>query len=95
MNVQSERYRMHTVTMMLALFPLASCIADPQTEFMGPNGKMVYAIICETSGDCEEEARDLCPSGHDLVPVASGANDTSAKGGIGDTPLQRRAIECK
>jgi len=67
---------MKTITVLLALFALASCIAAPKTEFMEPNGKMVYAITCE-SGDCENEARDLCPRGHDLVPVASGANDTS------------------
>jgi hypothetical protein len=30
-----------------------------------------------------------------LLTRSQMANDTSAKGGIGDTPLQRRAIECK
>ncbi len=87
---------MKTLNVLLACFALASCIiAAPLTEFMGPNGKMVYAITCETSSDCKEQARDLCPRGHDLVPVASGANDTSAKGGIGDTPMRRLVIECK
>jgi len=86
---------MKTITVLLALFALASCIAAPKTEFMGPNDKMVYAITCETSDNCENEVRDLCPSGHDLVPATSGANDTSAKGGIGDTPMRRPAIGCK
>ena len=86
---------MKAIIVLLVCFALASCIAAPLTEFVGPNGKMVYAISCEASADCEEQARDLCPSGHDLIPVASGANDTSAKGSIGNTPVRRLAIECK
>ena len=86
---------MNAIIVLLVCFALVSCIAAPLTEFMGPNGNMVYAINCEASADCEEQARDLCPSGHNLIPVASGANDTSVKGGIGDTPVRRLAIECK
>lgn len=86
---------MKTRTVFFALFALASCIPAPKTEFMGPNGKMVYAITCETLDDCEKEAREICPSQHDIVPVASGAADTSAKGAIGDTPVRKLAIECK
>ena len=56
---------------------------------------MVYAITCETLDDCEKEAREICPSQHNIVPVASGAADTSAKGAIGDTPVRKLAIECK
>jgi hypothetical protein len=89
---------MKTVTMLLALFALASCIAEPRTEFMGPNGKMVYAITCsgwgQTMEDCEKEARELCPGGHDTIPLASGGNAVSANGGIGHTPAQKLAIEC-
>jgi hypothetical protein len=86
---------MKTITVIFALFTLASCIAAPRTEFMGPNGKMVYAISCQTMNDCATEARELCPSGHDIVPAASGASDTTARGGIGDTPAKRLLIECK
>ena len=86
---------MKTITVFIALFALASCIPAPKTEFMGPNGKMVYVITCETLNDCEGEAREICPSQHDIVPVASGAADTSAKGAIGDTPLRKLALECK
>ena len=86
---------MKTITVLFALFALASCIAAPKTEFMGANGKMVYAITCETLNDCEKEAREICPSQHDIVPTASGAADTSAKGAIGDTPLRKLVIECK
>jgi hypothetical protein len=73
---------------------LASCIAAPRTEFMGPNGKMVYAISCPTMNDCATRARELCPDGHEIVPAASGAGDTTARAGIGDTPEQRILIEC-
>ena len=86
---------MKTITVLFALFAVASCIAAPKTEFMGPNGKMVYAITCETLDDCEKEAREICQSQHNIVPVASGAADTSAKGAIGDTPVRKLAIECK
>jgi len=86
---------MKTITVFFALFTLVSCIAAPRTEFMGPNGKMVYAISCQTMDDCMTEARELCPSGHDIVPAASGAGDTTARGGIGDTPAKRLLIECK
>ena len=86
---------MKTITVFIASFALASCIPAPKTEFMGPNGKMVYAITCETVNDCEEEALKICPGQHDIVPVASGAADTSAKGAIGDTPVRKLAIECK
>ena len=86
---------MKTITVLFALFTLASCIAAPRTEFMGPNGKMVYAISCQTMDDCATEARELCPSGHDIVPAASGVADTTARGGIGDTPARRLLIECK
>ena len=90
---------MKIVALLLAFFALASCIADPRTEFMGPNGKMVYAITCsgwgQTMEDCEKEARELCPGGHDTITLASGSDDVSARGGIGDTPAQKLAIECK
>jgi hypothetical protein len=86
---------MKTLTVLSALFTLASCIAAPRTEFIGPNGKMVYAISCQTMDDCAAEARELCPSGHDIVPSASGADDTTARGGIGDTPARKLLIECK
>ena len=48
-----------TIAVLLALFSLASCIAAPRTEFMGPNGKMVYAISCQTIDDCATEAREI------------------------------------
>ena len=86
---------MKTISVILALFALASCIPTPQPAFMGPNGNMVYAITCETSEDCEAVARTLCPSEHDVVPTASGADHTSAKGGIGGASPRRLAILCK
>ena len=90
---------MKTVTILLASFALVSCIADPRTEFMGPNGKMIYSITCsgwsQTREDCEKEARELCPSGYDTITLASGTDAVSAKGGIGDTPAQKLRIECK
>ena len=90
---------MKIVALLLAFFALASCIADARTEFMGPNGKMVYAITCsgwgQTMEDCEKEARELCPGGHDTITLASGADAGLAKGGVGDTPAQKLAIECK
>ena len=86
---------MKAITVLLALFALPSCIAAPKTEFMGPHGKMVYAITCEAEDYCAQEAHNLCLSEYDIVPVASGANDTSARGGIGDMPVRRLAIECK
>ena len=84
-----------TIAVLLVLCSLASCIGAPRTEFMGPNGKMVYAISCQTIDDCATEARELCPSGHDIVPAASGASDTTPRGGIGGTPERRLLIECK
>ena len=90
---------MKVIIMLLAWFALASCIPEPRTEFMGPNGRMVYAITCsgwgETLEDCEKKAHDLCPSGYDTATLASGADDVSAKGGIGETRAQKLAIECK
>jgi len=84
-----------SIAVLFALFSLASCIAAPRAEFMGPNGKMVYAISCQTMDDCATEAQALCPNGHDIVPAASGASDTTARGGIGGTPENRLLIECK
>ena len=84
-----------TIAVLFALFTLTSCIDAPRTEFMGPNGKMVYAISCQTMDDCAAEAGELCPSGHDIVPAASGAGDTTARGGIGGTPTTKLLIECK
>lgn len=85
---------MNAISVPLALFTLASCIAAPRTEFMGPNGKMVYAISCQTMEDCATEARQVCPNGHDVVPAASGTGDTTARAGIGGIPEQRLLIEC-
>ena len=84
-----------TIAVLFALFSLASCIGAPRTEFRGPNGKMVYAISCQTMDDCAIRARELCPSGHEIVPAASGAGNTTARGGIGDTPTIKLLIECK
>src|SRR5215467_12286897 len=86
---------MKVITLLLPLFTLASCIDPPRTEFMGQNGRMVYAITCQTMDDCPTEARQLCPSGHDIVPAASGAGNTTARAGIGDTPATRLLVECK
>ena len=58
-----------TIAVLFALFSLASCIGAPRTEFRGPNGKMVYAISCQTMDDCAIRAREFCPSGHDIVPA--------------------------
>jgi hypothetical protein len=79
---------------LFAFFALASCIAAPRTEFMGSNGKMLYAISCQGINDCATRARELCPNGHEIVPAASGAADTTARAGIGDTPETRMLIEC-
>src|SRR5215813_3567655 len=54
---------MKAITLLLPLFTLVSCIDPPRTEFMGPNGRMIYAITCQTMDDCATEARQLCPSG--------------------------------
>jgi len=86
---------MPTIGVVLALLTLASCIAAPKTEFIGPNGKMVYAISCQSMEDCEADAHTLCPDGHDIVPAASGAADTTARGGIGDAPEKKLLIQCK
>jgi hypothetical protein len=90
---------MKTLTMLLALFTLPSCIAAPRTEFMGPNGKMVYAITCsgwgQTMENCEKDARELCPDGYDAITLASGSDAVSARGGIGDKPAQKLTVECK
>jgi hypothetical protein len=85
---------MKTLRVLPALLILTSCIGAPRTEFMGPNGKMVYAISCQGMDDCATEARELCPNGHDIVPAASGTGDTTARGGIGGTPERRLLIEC-
>lgn len=82
------------MTVLCVLSMLASCIAAPRTEFMGPNGRMVYAISCEAMNDCATKARELCPSGHDVVPGASGTENTTTKAGIGDTSGKRLLIEC-
>jgi len=74
---------------------VAACIAEPRTEFMGPNGKMVYALSCQNMNDCATRARELCPDGHEIVPAASGASDTTGRAGIGDTPERRLLIECR
>ena len=88
---------MYTLTMLLAWCTLASCIAAPRTEFIGANGKMLYAISCDSMNDCGAEARELCPDGHDIVPAASGAAGTTARAGIGGRPgpQTRLLIECK
>jgi hypothetical protein len=86
---------MQGICALLGLFVLASCIAGPRTEFVGPNGKMLYAVSCDTMNDCAAEARELCPAGHDIFPAASGAGDTTARAGIGGPPETRLLIECK
>ena len=79
---------------LLAILTLTSCIAEPRTEFMRANGTMVYAISCQTMNECAAHARELCPQGHDIVPAASGASHTTARGGIGDQPETRLLVEC-
>lgn len=86
---------MPTIGVVFALLTLASCIAAPKTEFIGPNGKMVYAISCQTIEGCETDAHKLCPDGHDVVPAASGAENTTARGGIGGEPEKKMLIQCK
>ena len=85
----------HAIGACVALLVLASCIAAPRTEFMRSNGTMVYAISCQSMSDCATQARERCPQGHDIVPAASGARNTTARAGIGDTPETRLLIECK
>jgi hypothetical protein len=86
---------MRTVRVPLVLcFSLASCIAAPRTEFMGPNGKMVYPISCQTMSECAAKAREICPDGHEVLSAASGADNTTARGGIGDAPERKLLIEC-
>lgn len=86
---------MKTLTGLLALFALASCIISPKTQFTGADGKQVYAITCETVDDCDSQARQLCPGQYDIALAASGAANTSAMGGIGDTPTRKLAITCQ
>jgi len=91
-----------SVSVILVALALVSCIAAPKKEFPGANGKMVYSITCEAGTDCAKEASKFCPEQHNVVPTTSGADDTSAKGaigltpvpGLGDTFVQRLAIEC-
>lgn len=83
------------VGVLFAMFTVASCIAAPRTEFTRANGAVVYPISCETMDDCATKARDVCPQGHDIVPAASGAGDTTSRAGIGGTPETRLLIECK
>ena len=85
---------MNVLGALLAVFALASCIAGPRNEFMRANGTMVYAISCQTMSECAAEAREVCPQGHDIVPAASGASGTTARGGIGDPPETRLLVEC-
>ena len=84
-----------TAGVFFALFTFAACIAAPRTEFMRADGTMVYAISCGTMDECAAEARKFCPDGHDVVPAAAGASDTTARGGIGGTPETRLLIACK
>lgn len=86
---------MNAVVAVFAIFVLVSCIAAPRTEFMRSNGTMVHAISCQSMSDCATQARELCPQGHDIVPAASGAGNTTARAGIGDTAETRLLIECK
>jgi hypothetical protein len=86
---------MRVLGALFVLFTVASCIAAPRTEFMRSNGTMAYAISCQAMSDCAAQARELCPEGHDIVPAASGAGNTTARAGIGDTPETRLLIECK
>lgn len=86
---------MKSIGVVLVSFSLAACIAAPQTEFMGSNGKMIYPLTCQTLDGCEGEARKVCPGGYDTVPVASGAENTSTMGGISPTPVQRLSVTCK
>jgi hypothetical protein len=86
---------MKTTAALFVLFALSSCIAAPRSEFTQANGTMVYGLSCGTMDDCAAEARELCPNGHDVVPAASGARDTTDRGGIGGTPETRLLIQCK
>jgi hypothetical protein len=86
---------MKTFSAFLLWCALASCIAPPRTEFTRANGTVAYAISCETMDDCAAKAHELCPNGHDVVPAASGASNTTDRGGIGGTPETRLLIECK
>ena len=66
---------------------------------MGPNGQMIYAVGCSgwgrTMEDCKKDAHELCPDGQGTISLASGADNVSPKGGIGDQPAQKLAVECK
>ena len=86
---------LNTIPVLFGLFTLASCIAAPRTEFVRADGTVGYAISCQTMNECATEARELCPHGHDVVPAASGTDDTTARGGLGGTPEVRLLIACK
>ena len=83
-----------TVGAAFAICTLTSCIAAPRTEFTRAEGTMAYAISCGAMEECARKARELCPDGHDIVPAASGASDTTSRAGIGGTPETRLLIEC-
>ncbi|BFU94042.1 MAG: conserved exported protein of unknown function [Nitrospira sp.] len=90
---------MKSFLLLLAGLASVSCIADPRTEFMGPNGKMVAAVSCngwfQTMDDCRQRAEDVCPAGYEPIRLASGAEIVSKRGGVGDTPSQRMTIACR
>ena len=90
-----DKFSMDALGALVVLLTLGSCIAAPRTEFMRSNGTMAYALSCQSMNDCAAEARELCPQGHDIVPAASGATNTTARAGIGGTPETRMLIECK
>lgn len=89
---------MKTIMLLLASFGFASCIPDPQREFLGPNGKIVASIGCsewgQTMGDCEKQTAEVCPTGYKTIHLASGADDVSKRGGLGGVPAQKLTIEC-
>lgn len=90
---------MKACILLLAGLASASCIAEPRTEFMGSDGKMVAAVSCngwfQTMDDCRRRADDVCPAGYQPIRLASGAETVSKRGGLGDIPSQRMTIACR
>ena len=81
----------------LALLLVTACASPSPQQFVGPSGRLAYALACGSNlAACYTQAGELCPKGYLIIDRATGtAAIPDGSGGTLAAPRHSLAIECK
>jgi len=89
---------MRKVLLTVFLTLAVSCAAVEPSQFVGPNGKTAYSMLCSGMGrtldDCYKKAGELCPKGYEIIDRSTGTVAVPVSGSVVAAPQHHIAIEC-